>query len=94
MKVPSLLKRWKRLKSGLDASSKAYDALNEHFKHKSEQWLKDDKCAQQDRQTSPSSMDIYDTVKEKGVWNILIIIHPWLTTVASSVSCYHSAAAY
>ncbi|KAH9013590.1 hypothetical protein EDB85DRAFT_1899632 [Lactarius pseudohatsudake] len=65
MKVPSLLKRWKRLKPGLDASSKAYEALNQHFKHKSEQWLKDDKCAQQDRQTSPSSMDIYNTVKEK-----------------------------
>ncbi|KAH9008024.1 hypothetical protein EDB85DRAFT_1904662 [Lactarius pseudohatsudake] len=63
--VPSLLKRWKRLKPGLDASSKAYEALNQHFKHKSEQWLKDDECAQQDRQTSPSSMDIYDTVKEK-----------------------------
>ncbi|KAH9008575.1 hypothetical protein EDB84DRAFT_1281054 [Lactarius hengduanensis] len=92
--VPSLLKRWKRLKPGLDASSKAYEALNQHFKHKSEQWLKDDECAQQDRQTSPSSMDIYDTVKEKGVWNILIIIHPWLTTVTSPVSCYHSATAY
>ncbi|KAH9002325.1 hypothetical protein EDB86DRAFT_2800734 [Lactarius hatsudake] len=71
--VPSLLKRWKRLKSGLDASSNAYEALNQHFKHKSEQWLKDDECAQQDRQISPSSMDIYDTVKEKGVWNILLI---------------------
>ncbi|KAH9014270.1 hypothetical protein EDB85DRAFT_1876498 [Lactarius pseudohatsudake] len=63
--MPSLLKRWKQLKPGLDASSKAYEALNQHFKHKSEQWLKDDECAQQDRQTSPSSMDIYDTVKEK-----------------------------
>ncbi|KAH8999650.1 hypothetical protein EDB86DRAFT_3075718 [Lactarius hatsudake] len=63
--VPSLLKRWKRLKSSLDASSNAYEALNQHFKHKSEQWLKDDECAQQDRQISPSSMDIYDTVKEK-----------------------------
>ncbi|KAH8988705.1 hypothetical protein EDB83DRAFT_2305041 [Lactarius deliciosus] len=65
--------QWKRLKSGLDASSNAYEALNQHFKHKSEQWLKDDECAQQDRQISPSSMDIYDTVKEKGVWNILLI---------------------
>ncbi|KAI9434832.1 hypothetical protein H4582DRAFT_2080497 [Lactarius indigo] len=63
--VPSLLKRWKRLKSGLDASLKAYEALNRHFQDKSEQWLKDDECAQQDRQISPSSMDIYDTVKEK-----------------------------
>ncbi|KAI9431761.1 hypothetical protein H4582DRAFT_1822014 [Lactarius indigo] len=63
--VPSLLKRWKRLDSGLDASAKAYKALNQHFKHKSEQWLKDDEGAQQERQKTPSSMDIYDTVKEK-----------------------------
>ncbi|KAI9443808.1 hypothetical protein H4582DRAFT_1807499 [Lactarius indigo] len=63
--VPSLLKRWKQLDSGLDASAKAYKALNQHFKHKSEQWLKDDEGAQQERQKTPSSMDIYDTVKEK-----------------------------
>ncbi|KAH9162546.1 hypothetical protein EDB89DRAFT_1860727, partial [Lactarius sanguifluus] len=63
--VPSLLKRWKRLESGLDASAKAYQALNQHFKHKSEQWLKDEEACQQDRQISPSSMDIYNTVKEK-----------------------------
>ncbi|KAI9434614.1 hypothetical protein H4582DRAFT_1818472 [Lactarius indigo] len=63
--VPSLLKWWKRLDSGLDASAKAYKALNQHFKHKSEQWLKDDEGAQQERQKTPSSMDIYDTVKEK-----------------------------
>jgi len=50
----------------LDASTKAYEALNKHFKHKAKQWLKEDKAAQEDRQTSPSSMDIYDTVKEKG----------------------------
>ncbi|KAH9008300.1 hypothetical protein EDB85DRAFT_2164631 [Lactarius pseudohatsudake] len=63
--VPSLLKRWKRLQSGLDSSRKAYEALNEHFKDKADKWLKDDKAAQKDRQAFPASMDIYDTVKEK-----------------------------
>ncbi|KAI9430107.1 hypothetical protein H4582DRAFT_2087520 [Lactarius indigo] len=43
--VPSLLKQWKQLDSGLDASAKAYKALNQHFKHKSEQWLKGDEGA-------------------------------------------------
>jgi hypothetical protein len=65
--VPSLLKRWKRLESGLDSSARAFKALSEHFKHKTKQWLKEDKAAQKDRKTSPSSMDIYDTVKEKGM---------------------------
>ncbi|KAH9014734.1 hypothetical protein EDB84DRAFT_1277578 [Lactarius hengduanensis] len=65
MYFPSLLKRWKRLESGLDASARAYQALNQHFEHKSEQWLKDEEASQRNRQTSPSSMDIYDTVKEK-----------------------------
>ncbi|KAH9031538.1 hypothetical protein EDB85DRAFT_1847537, partial [Lactarius pseudohatsudake] len=63
--VPSLLKQWKQLESGLDASAKAYQALNQHFEHKSEQWLKDEEASQRNRQISPSSMDIYDTVKEK-----------------------------
>jgi hypothetical protein len=65
--VPSLLKRWKRLEVGLDASAKAYDALSEHFKNKTRQWLKDDQDAQKNRQATPSSMDIYDTVKQKGM---------------------------
>ncbi|KAF8259676.1 hypothetical protein EI94DRAFT_1614829 [Lactarius quietus] len=63
--VPSLLKRWKRLGDGLEASSKAYKALSEHFPSKTAQWLHEDKQAQEDRQTMPSSMDIYDTVKQK-----------------------------
>jgi len=65
--VPSLLKRWKRLEPGLDASAKAYKALSDRFKHKTKQWLKEDLVAQEDRQVTPSSMDIYDTVKQKGV---------------------------
>jgi hypothetical protein len=63
--VPFLLKRWKRLEVGLDASAKAYKALSEHFKDKTRQWLKDNKIAQENRD-DPSSMDIYDTVKRKG----------------------------
>ncbi|KAH9017644.1 hypothetical protein EDB85DRAFT_1874299, partial [Lactarius pseudohatsudake] len=63
--VPSLLKRWKRLGPGLDASSKAFESLSEHFKDKTRQWLKEDTAAQTNRGTNPSSMDIYDTVKQK-----------------------------
>jgi hypothetical protein len=67
IKVPSLLKRWKRLDAGLEASSEAYKALNTHFEDKTEQWLEEDKLAQKNRQKDPSSMDIYDTVKQKGM---------------------------
>ncbi|KAH9016367.1 hypothetical protein EDB84DRAFT_1276902 [Lactarius hengduanensis] len=63
--VPSLLKWWKRLGPGLDASSKAFESLSEHFKDKTRQWLKEDIAAQTNRGTNPSSMDIYDTVKQK-----------------------------
>ncbi|KAH8995501.1 hypothetical protein EDB86DRAFT_2829415 [Lactarius hatsudake] len=63
--VPSLLKHWKHLGPGLDASSKAFESLSEHFKEKTQQWLKEDIAAQTDRGTDPSSMDIYDTVKQK-----------------------------
>jgi predicted transcriptional regulator YheO len=66
--VPSLLKRWKRLEPGLDASAKAFKSLSEYFKHKTEEWLKEDEDAQRDRHKFPASMDIYDTVKEKGVY--------------------------
>ncbi|KAH9017834.1 hypothetical protein EDB85DRAFT_1874207 [Lactarius pseudohatsudake] len=63
--VPTLIKRWKRLEPGLDASAKAYKALSDHFKHKTRQWLMDDMAAQEGRQDNPSSMDIYDTIKRK-----------------------------
>ena len=67
MTVPSVLKRWKRLEVGLDTSAKAYQALSERFKNMTRQWLLEDKAAQENRQATPSSMDIYDTVKKKGV---------------------------
>jgi hypothetical protein len=52
---------------GLDASARAFKALSGHFKDSTKKWLKEDKAAQKDRQAFPASMDIYDTVKEKGV---------------------------
>jgi hypothetical protein len=55
------------LESSLDASGQAFKALSEHFKDKIKQWLKEDKAAQKNRQAFPASMDIYDTVKEKGM---------------------------
>ena len=67
MTVPSLLKRFRRLEFGFDASAQAYKSLSECFQEKTETWLKEDKDAQDNRQTSPSAMDIYDTIKEKGV---------------------------
>ena len=71
MAVSSLLKRWKRLDAGMEASSEAYKALTKHFKHKIGEWLEEDKRAQEDRQSTPSSMDIYDTVKQKGMCILL-----------------------
>jgi hypothetical protein len=53
----------------MDASAKAYKALSEHFENKAGQWLREDLAAQRDRETNPSSMDIYDTVKQKGMPN-------------------------
>jgi hypothetical protein len=67
MIVPSLLKRWKRLESGFDASAKAFKGLNEHYDGRTEKWLEEDKAAQDNRDTNPSSMDIYDTVKQNGM---------------------------
>ena len=67
MTAPSLLKRWKCLSDGLEASFKAYDALSKHFKYRTAEWLEMDKQAQEDRQETPSSMNIYDSVKQKGM---------------------------
>jgi hypothetical protein len=54
--------------SGLDASSSAFKALSKHFKNRTKQWLKEDQLAQKNRKKTPSSMDIYDTVKQKGMF--------------------------
>jgi hypothetical protein len=43
MTVPSLLRRWKHLSDGLEASLKEYDALSKHFKYRTAEWLEMDK---------------------------------------------------
>ena len=65
--VPSLLKRWKRLESGFDASGCAFKELTRHYKDNVRKWAKEEQKAQVNRHLSPEAMDIYDTVKEKGV---------------------------
>ncbi|KAF8262043.1 hypothetical protein EI94DRAFT_1809409 [Lactarius quietus] len=63
--VPMLLKRWKHLEVGFDASAQSYKALSEHFMDKTQKWLEEDREAQANRKSSPSAMDIYDTVQDK-----------------------------
>lgn len=72
MIVPSLLKRWKRLESGLDLSAEAFLTLSKRFKKQTKAWMRADKAAQQTRQINPEAMDIYDTAKEKGMRNVFI----------------------
>ncbi|KAN0135311.1 hypothetical protein V8E53_006876, partial [Lactarius tabidus] len=63
--VPSLLKWWNRLEASFDASAQAYKALSKHFKNNTKEWLREDKYAQANRQSSLSAVDIYDTVQDK-----------------------------
>jgi hypothetical protein len=64
--VLSLLKRWKRLETGIELSAEAYTNLNKRFRGKIEGWFEQDKAAQDARRRNPESMDIYDISKEKG----------------------------
>jgi hypothetical protein len=75
--VPSLLKRWKRLESGLDLSAEAFVALSKRSKDRTKAWSRADKKAQRTRHITPEAMDIYDTTQEKGKRMLLIrlIIH-------------------
>lgn len=73
--VPSLLKRWKQLQSGMDLSAEAFESLSKRLKKHTKQWLKADQYAQSKRDTDPSLMDIYDTVTAKGMH---IIINEWI----------------
>jgi hypothetical protein len=65
--VPSLLKRWKRLESGLNLSAEAFFNLNDRFGDRTKVWLKADQLAQRTRGTNPEAMDIYDMNKEHGM---------------------------
>jgi hypothetical protein len=70
--VPSLLKRWKRLDTGLELSAEAFLNLSKRFKKNTKEWAQADKDTQRSRNRKPESMDIYDTVKGQGLRNILL----------------------
>ncbi|KAH9012753.1 hypothetical protein EDB85DRAFT_2158724 [Lactarius pseudohatsudake] len=63
--VPSLLKRWKRMETGIDLSAETFDALNTRLGQKTKQWLEAEKHAQSKWHEDPTLMDIYDTVASK-----------------------------
>ena len=65
--VPSLLKRWKRLDTGMDISAETFTALSKRFKRKIKPWLKAEKHAQLNRHHDSTLMDIYDTLTAKGM---------------------------
>ncbi len=65
--VPSLLKRWKRLETGLALSADTFGALSKRFKEKINLWLRAEKHAQLNRHEDSTLMDIYDTISTKGM---------------------------
>ena len=70
--VPSLLKWWKQLQSGMDLSAEAFESISKRLKKHTKQWLKADQHAQLHRNDDPSLMDIYDTTTSKGMYMISI----------------------
>ncbi|KAH8999945.1 hypothetical protein EDB86DRAFT_2802164 [Lactarius hatsudake] len=62
---PSLLKRWKRMETGIDLSAETLNALNTRLRTKTKRWLAAEKHAQSKRHEDPTLMDIYDTVISK-----------------------------
>ncbi|KAH8990628.1 hypothetical protein EDB86DRAFT_3080255 [Lactarius hatsudake] len=65
--VPSLLKRWKRMETGIDLSAETLNALNTRLRTKPKRWLAAEKHAQSKRHEDPTLMDIYDTVISKAL---------------------------
>lgn len=63
--VPSLLRRWKRLETGMDQSAETFQALSERFKSNRKRWLKAERKAQLKRSEDCTVMDIYDTATTK-----------------------------
>ncbi|KAH9047032.1 hypothetical protein EDB83DRAFT_2523290 [Lactarius deliciosus] len=63
--VPSLLKQWKRMETGIDLSAETLNALNTRLRTKTKRWLAAEKHAQSKRHEDPTLMDIYDTVISK-----------------------------
>ena len=62
-----LLKRWKRLQSGLELSAEAFINLSQRFKNQRGTWLEEDKIAQRTRHNKPEAMDIYNTMEMQGM---------------------------
>ncbi|KAH9030846.1 hypothetical protein EDB83DRAFT_2319278 [Lactarius deliciosus] len=60
--VPSLLKQWKCMETGIDLSAEILNALNTHLRTKTKRWLAEEKHAQSKRHEDPTLMDIYDTL--------------------------------
>jgi hypothetical protein len=94
--VPALLKRWKRLQSGLELSAEAFLNLSKRFKEQTKTWLEEDQVAQRTRHNKPDAMDIYDTIKTQGMGHICIclryniyIYHKYI--IFSSVSFCNTA---
>ncbi|KAI9429672.1 hypothetical protein H4582DRAFT_1826218 [Lactarius indigo] len=63
--VPSLLKRWKRMETGIDLSAETFNTLNACFRKKTKRWLEAENHAQSNRHEDPTLMDIYDTASSK-----------------------------
>ncbi|KAI9430336.1 hypothetical protein H4582DRAFT_2063950 [Lactarius indigo] len=63
--VPSLLKRWKRMETGIDLSAETFNTLNARFRKKTKRWLEAENHAQSNRYEDPTLMDIYDTASSK-----------------------------
>ncbi|KAI9430515.1 hypothetical protein H4582DRAFT_1823951 [Lactarius indigo] len=63
--VPSLLKRWKRMETGIDLSAETFNTLNARFRKKTKRWLEAENHAQSNRHEDPTLMDIYDTASSK-----------------------------
>ena len=72
--VPALLKRWKRLQSGLELSAEAFINLSKRFKNDRNTWLAQDKAAQENRHNNPDAMDIYDMINTQGMENMAVYI--------------------
>ncbi|KAF8268583.1 hypothetical protein EI94DRAFT_1700161 [Lactarius quietus] len=63
--IPSLLKRWKRMKVGMDLSADTFNSLTKRLKKHTKRWLKSERNAQLNRSSDSTVMDIYDTVTVK-----------------------------
>jgi hypothetical protein len=94
LKVPALLRCWKRLQSGLELSAEAFLNLSKCFKEQSKTWLAEDNIAQHTRHNSPDAMDIYDTLKSQGTVYINYIPYEYMIIISSSYTFHNIARAY